>query len=95
MVDGQRRGTLLGEETTAIAKPGYAVGAINTHTGLAVDGFEMVFMRIDGDRLDSTDYTLRPGSVTRKAGARATFPAKGKFRWDSRDERGRKCLVWG
>jgi hypothetical protein len=55
LVNGERRGGLLGKETTAVAKPGYAVGALNTRTGLTVDGFEMVFMRIDGDRLNTAD----------------------------------------
>ena len=95
LVDGERRGRLLGEETTAVAKPGYAVGAINTHTGLTVDGFEMVFMRIDGDRLTPPTPTLRRGSVTRKEEARAMSRAKGRSRWDCKDARERKSMVWG
>ena len=68
LVNGERRGGLLGKETKAVAKPGYAVGAINTHTGLTVDGFEMVFMRIDGDRLDSADSYTSPWLGDEKGG---------------------------
>ncbi len=55
LVDGKRHGTLLSQESKAIAKPDYAVGAIKTHTGLTVDGFELVFMKVDGDHLDAND----------------------------------------
>src|SRR5207244_1050788 len=55
LIEGKRYAEVVGPETTAIAKPGYAVGAINTHTGLTVDGFELVFMKIKGDRLDPSD----------------------------------------
>ncbi len=85
LVDGERRGGLLGEETTAVAKPGYAVGAINTHTGLTVDGFEMVFMRIDGNRLNSADSYNSPWLGDEKGGTRATSRAKGRSRWACRD----------
>jgi hypothetical protein len=42
-------------ETMVVAKPGYAVGALRTRTGLTVDSFEIVFMRIKGERLDPND----------------------------------------
>ena len=79
LVDGERRGGLLGEETTAVAKPGYAVGAINTHTGLTVDGFEMVFMRIDGDRLDSADSYTSPWLGDEKGGNPRNVSSEGKI----------------
>jgi hypothetical protein len=60
LVEGERHGTLNGPETTAVAKRGYAVGALRTHTGLGVDGFEVVFMRIKGDRLDPSDSYNSP-----------------------------------
>ena len=79
LVDGERRGGLLGKETTAVAKPGYAVGAINTHTGLTVDGFEMVFMRIDGDRLDSADSYTSPWLGDEKGGTPRDVSSEGKI----------------
>jgi hypothetical protein len=33
---------------------------VKTHTGLTVDGFELVFMRIDGDRLDTSEAYTSP-----------------------------------
>ncbi|RUL82930.1 hypothetical protein [Tautonia sociabilis] len=40
----------------AVARPGYAVGAIETKAGLLLDAFRFVFMRIDGDGLDPADW---------------------------------------
>jgi hypothetical protein len=79
LVDGKRRGTLLGKETAAIAKPGYAVGAINTHTGLTVDGFEMVFMKIDGEQLDTSDSYTSPWLGDKKGGSPADASTEGKL----------------
>jgi hypothetical protein len=78
-VDGERWGELLGEETTAVAKPGYAVGAINTHTGLTVDGFEMVFMKIDGERLDPDDSYTSPWLGDEKGGSPRDVSSDGKI----------------
>ncbi len=69
LVDGSRHGNLLGKETSAIAKPGYAVGAVKTHTGLTVDGFEMVFMRIEGDHLETDDSYHSPWLGDMKGGS--------------------------
>jgi len=37
------------------AKPGYAVGGIKLQTGLGVDGMSLIYLRIDGDKLDPND----------------------------------------
>lgn len=37
------------------AKPGYAVGGIKLQTGLSIDGMSLIYMRIDGDKLDPHD----------------------------------------
>jgi hypothetical protein len=79
LVDGQRRGGLLGTETTAVARPGYAVGAINTHTGLTVDGFEMVFMRVKEDRLDPADSYTSPWLGDEKGGTPRDVSSEGKI----------------
>jgi hypothetical protein len=34
------------------AKPGYAVGAVRLQTGIEIDGLGLVYMKIDGERLD-------------------------------------------
>jgi hypothetical protein len=68
LIEGERHGDLVSAETTAIAKPGYAVGALRTHTGLSVDGFEVVFMRIKGDHLDPNDSYNSPWLGDTKGG---------------------------
>ncbi|MEO6808254.1 MAG: hypothetical protein ABI353_03990 [Isosphaeraceae bacterium] len=54
-----RKGARFGKETepavTVLARPGYAVGALNTRTGLLVDGFQVVFMKVKDGRLDPQD----------------------------------------
>jgi hypothetical protein len=79
LVDGKRHGKLLGKETKAVAKPGYAVGAVKTHTGLTVDGFEMVFMKVDGDRLDASDAYNSPWLGDVKGGSPRDVSSDGKI----------------
>jgi hypothetical protein len=38
--------------TRVEAKPGYAVGAISVRAGAGIDGFQVTFMQIEGDRLN-------------------------------------------
>ena len=57
---GRIYGIVASPVTTAFAKPGYAVGGLITHTGLTVDGFRMVYMKVDGDRLDPNDTYNSP-----------------------------------
>jgi hypothetical protein len=52
---GQRHGTPGGDEYELMAKPGYAVGAVNARAGLVLNAVQLVFYRIDGKRLDPTD----------------------------------------
>jgi mono/diheme cytochrome c family protein len=60
LFEGQIHGEVIGPVTAAVAKNGYAVGGLRTHTGLTVDGFEIVFMRIKGERLDPNDTYNSP-----------------------------------
>ena len=60
LVEGGHTAKSTGPETTAVAKPGYAVGAIKTRTGLSLDGFVLIFMKIKGDRLDPSDSYESP-----------------------------------
>ena len=58
---GNRRGPVLPEDWV-VAENGYAVGAIHAYSGDRLDGFEIVFMKIDpsGTGLDANDsYTSR------------------------------------
>jgi hypothetical protein len=95
LVKGERRGGLLGKETEAVAKPGYAVGAINTHTGLTVDGFEMVFMRIDGDRLDSADSYNSPWLGDQKGGSPRDVSSEGKIPQGLQGRAGKEVYALG
>jgi hypothetical protein len=52
---GEQHGTNLTRVTRLVAKPGYAVGAVTVKAGANVDGLAVTFMRIKGDKLDSTD----------------------------------------
>lgn len=51
-VDGEPHGSLLGKETELVAKPGYAVGAVKMRAAVSLHGFELVYMKVDGDHLD-------------------------------------------
>ncbi|WP_406700567.1 hypothetical protein V5E97_17345 [Singulisphaera sp. Ch08] len=66
--EGGVYGQVLSQVTTAIAKPGYAVGALKTHTGISVDGFGMVFMKIDENHLDLSDSYNSPWLGDREGG---------------------------
>lgn len=60
---GPRRGNTsnpMFPPQSVVAKPGYAVGGFHTRTGLTVDGFDVIFMRIQGDRLDPNDSYNSP-----------------------------------
>lgn len=68
---GPQRGTDLSRVTRLVAKPGYAVGAVNVKHGANADGLSLTFMRIKGDALDPTDSyesewvgDVRPGGKT-------------------------------
>jgi hypothetical protein len=54
-VGGRRYGKDVPPSITVVAKPGYAVGAINTRTGLFLDAFQLVFMKYDDGQLDPND----------------------------------------
>ena len=44
-------GQVLGPVVSVVARPGYAIGGLVTHTGLTVDGFRVVFMKVDGEAI--------------------------------------------
>jgi hypothetical protein len=78
-VTGKRYGrtNVLGSESVT-AKPGYAVGELHVRTGLSVDGFEVVFMRIKGDRLDPDDNYVSKWLGNQTGGSPATVSTDGK-----------------
>jgi hypothetical protein len=60
LVEGDHHAEPAGPETTVVAKANYAVGAIKTRTGLSLDGVVIIFMKINGDRLDPSDSYESP-----------------------------------
>ena len=57
-VEGASQGAPVAGEATVVAKPGYAVGGVNTRTGLLLDAFQLVFMKYENGRLDPKEsYT--------------------------------------
>lgn len=78
---GHYAGLTYGEEVgpvfTVVARPGYAVGGLVTHTGLTVDGFGIIFMKVDGDRLDPNDTYNSPWIGDRKGGGPGEVMSRG------------------
>jgi hypothetical protein len=74
---GLTYGEVVGPVFTFVARPGYALGGLVTHTGLTVDGFGIVFMKIDGDRLDPNDTYNSPWIGDRKGGSPGEVMSKG------------------
>ncbi len=57
-VNGRRHGRNIPTSVRVIARPGYAVGAIHTRTGLLLDAFQLVFMKLKDGQLDAENsYT--------------------------------------
>ncbi len=52
---GEQYGTELTRVVKVVAKPGYAVGAINIKTALGVDGFSILFRKVVDGKLDPKD----------------------------------------
>jgi len=57
---GAVHGLQNGRPISVLAKPGYAVGGLLVRTGHRVDGFAIVFMRVDQDRLVPADSYVGP-----------------------------------
>lgn len=78
-VNGGVYGMAKVEGATVVAKPGYAVGTIRTRTGLLLNGVQLVFMRVRGDRLDPTDSYESPWLGDSKGGGAATIGGEGRL----------------
>jgi hypothetical protein len=76
---GRIYGSVVGPVTTVVARPGYAVGGLVTHTGLTVDGFGMVFMKVDDDRLDPDDTYNSPWIGDTKGGSPGEVNSNGRI----------------
>ena len=63
---------------TVVARPGYAVGGINTYSGLMVDAFQVVFMRFKDGQLDSGDSYTTDWLGDSRGGGPGTATGQGK-----------------
>jgi hypothetical protein len=66
--ESERFGKAGGGSTEMRARPGYAVGGLVVHASRVVEGLQVLFLKVDGDRLDAEDGYLSPlvGSATAK-----------------------------
>ena len=79
-VDGKQLGASIAPSVTVVARPGYAIGAINTRTGLLVDAFQIVFMRFKAaGRLDTADSYTSEWLGDARGGNPATASGGGKL----------------
>jgi len=78
-VEGKPYGRDIPVSVTVVARPGYAVGAINTRTGLLLDAFQLVFMRFKDGKLDPSDNYLSSWLGDPRGGGSATVSGEGKF----------------
>jgi hypothetical protein len=77
LLEGKVYGEVVGPVQEFVARPGYAVGGLVTHTGLTVDGFRMVFMKVDGDRLNPDDSYNTPWIGDELGGGPGEVASKG------------------
>ena len=76
---GQQQGTNLTNVIKVVAKPGYAVGAMNVKAGANADGLSITFMRIKGDRLDPADAYESPWVGDSAPGGRNILTGAGRL----------------
>jgi hypothetical protein len=79
LVEGDHHGEVAGPETTVVARNGYAVGAIKTRTGLSLDGLVLIFMKVEGDRLDPSDSYESPVIGDSEGGSPAIVSGNGSL----------------
>jgi hypothetical protein len=60
------------------AKPGYAVGGFHARTGGVLDAFAVIFMKVEGERLNPADNYSSP-LVGGQGGGPGMFTSNGEF----------------
>jgi hypothetical protein len=78
-VEGKQFGKDTPPTMTAVARPGYAVGAIITRTGLTVDAFKITFMRFKDGQLDPGDSYTTDWLGDPRGGGLGTASGEGKL----------------
>ena len=76
---GQIRGQPAGKETTVVARPGFAAGALEGRGGARVNGFRIVFMRMEGAALDSSKWYASEWIGGQGGGPERRLGGRGKY----------------
>ena len=76
---GERFGAGMPLLSTVVARPGYAVGALKTQTGLMVDAFTVIFARVAGDRLNTGDAYPSDWLGDHSGGSPGVVNGEGRF----------------
>jgi hypothetical protein len=79
LIEGETHGDVTSALTTTVARPGYAVGAIRTRTGLSLDGVVIMFMKVNGDKLDTSDWYESPVLGDSQGGSPAFVTGNGSL----------------
>ena len=78
-IEGKQFGKEIPPSVTVVARPGYAVGAINTRAGLMLDAFQVVFMRFKDGQLDPKDSYTTDWLGDPRGGGPGTASGEGKL----------------
>ena len=78
-IEGARQGVAVPAETTVMAKPGYAVGAVNLRSGLLVDAIQLVFMKYEDGRLDPAESYVSAWLGDTRGGFSKSVSGQGKI----------------
>jgi hypothetical protein len=77
---GKVRGKIQGPPTDVSAKAGYAVGAVEGHSGVVLDSLVLVFMKVDGEKLDPSESYKSPAlGKTADAHSRRIIESDGRI----------------
>jgi hypothetical protein len=74
---GQRHGSPGGNEVRVLARPGYAVGGLRIRSGLVLNALQLVFGRLQGNKLNPRD-TYESEWIGSDGGGAAEFLAGGR-----------------
>jgi hypothetical protein len=78
-VEGKPFGKDVPPALTVVARPGYAIGAINTRASLMLDAFQVVFMRFQDGQLDPEDSYTTDWLGDPRGGNDGTASGEGKL----------------
>ena len=77
-VDGKVFGANIAPSVTVVAKSGSAIGAINAHTGLLVDSFQIVFAKFKNGKFETRDNYRSEWLGDSRGGGAKSFSGEGR-----------------